>query len=193
MDSSPSSQLYQLPGASGCLAHSISFLLYIQGQTVAVLSDNTTAVSYINRQGSLVSRSLCTLVLRVKDFCIIHHNTPAVAHFQEYKTSLQTHWAGAVPLLMNGNSTFPSFNHFFRPGGHLNMDVFISRINLKYDTFCSGGRGRLSLPGDGLLLDWRSCFLCLFPPLPLIPQVLLNKRSMYILIAPGWPHQNWFP
>lgn len=55
-----------------------AFLPHLTGQVVAVRSDNTTAVSYINRQGGTVSRTLCYLALELWILCI-HHDIYLVA------------------------------------------------------------------------------------------------------------------
>lgn len=47
-----------------------AILPHLTGHVVAVRSDNTTAVSYINKQGGTVSRTLCKLALDIWTLCI---------------------------------------------------------------------------------------------------------------------------
>ena len=45
------------------------FLPLLQGATVEAMTDNTTAASYINREGGTHSRKLCRLALRFLEWC----------------------------------------------------------------------------------------------------------------------------
>lgn len=47
-----------------------AFLPHLIGQTVVVRSDNTTAVSYINKQGGTASCTLCKMAITLWDLCI---------------------------------------------------------------------------------------------------------------------------
>lgn len=48
-----------------------AFLPHLSGHVVAIRSDdNTTAVSYVNKKGGTVSRSLCKLAIDIWTLCI---------------------------------------------------------------------------------------------------------------------------
>lgn len=53
-----------------------TFIIHIQGQVVAICTDNTMAMSYVNRQGGTISRTLCHLVLQIWELCIQHNIHP---------------------------------------------------------------------------------------------------------------------
>lgn len=79
---------------------------------------------------------------------------------------------------------------------HKEARMHINWLELQCNLYCtSGGHDPRSL-GDGLLLDWSTELLYMFPPLPLIPRVLRklqDQNSRAILIAPWWLRRNWFP
>lgn len=60
-----------------------SFLPLVQGHAVATLSDSTTAVSYISRQGGTVSSSLCRFATMLWDLCVVHCILPSVSPVAE--------------------------------------------------------------------------------------------------------------
>lgn len=49
-----------------------SFLTIICGHDVSIMSDNTTAILYINCQGGTVSCSLCKFAMELWDFCLVN-------------------------------------------------------------------------------------------------------------------------
>ena len=52
----------------------------VSGTAVEILSDNSTTVSYINKQGGTHSLSLCKLALDLWDWCDLHQITPTAVH-----------------------------------------------------------------------------------------------------------------
>lgn len=57
-----------------------AFLPKLSGHHIAILSDNTKAVSYVNHQGGTVSRALCKLALEIWKLCIANANHIATTH-----------------------------------------------------------------------------------------------------------------
>lgn len=57
-----------------------SFQDDVKGRVVQILSDNMTAVHYVNKQGGTVSRSLCHLAFSLWDFCIGLNITPVATN-----------------------------------------------------------------------------------------------------------------
>lgn len=60
-----------------------SFLRILRGRTVAIGCDNTTAVSYVNKQGGTLSRSLCHLAIDIWELCIRNDIQPIATHVPE--------------------------------------------------------------------------------------------------------------
>mgnify|MGYP002805014816 CR=1 FL=1 len=79
----------------------------------------------------------------------------------------------------------------FQDWGVPQVDLFADADNRKCPVFASRAYHPESL-GNVLLIDWSRKFLYAFPPIPLIPAVLIKLRSSasrMILIAPEWPCQ----
>lgn len=173
-----------------------SFAPVLQGHSVAVLSDNTTAVSYINRQGGTVSRSLCKLALRLWDFCLANDIFPATTHVpgdnNTLADALSRDLSSCHEWELNDQYLTPIFHTWGKP----TLDAFATTTNAKCEKFCSrGGRDQKSV-GDGLLFDWMNHSVYAFPPLPLILRVLqklLDCPTLTLLVTPWWLRQPWFP
>lgn len=116
-----------------------SFQPMLKDSTVSILSDNTTAVAYINKQGGMVSRSLCKLVMDLWDFCLVNSIFPKATHVpgvDNYladslirQKSICNEWE-LNPLYLQ-----PVFNLWGRP----EMDAFATKGNTKCTLFCSTG------------------------------------------------------
>lgn len=156
----------------------MSFSHRLRGRTVQVLSDNSTAVAYLNRQGGMVSTSRCRLAFSLWEFCIRNSIHPVALHVHE----MEINWTYLSQL--------------FTCWGMPDVDVFATQRNKKCNEFCCRkGTDPRSL-GNGLLLPWVLQYLFMFSPVPLIPRVLQKlsrEKPRCILIAPWWPRQVWFP
>lgn len=189
-------ETHQLPGASGNPSALWEFQPILQGKVVQVFSDNTTAVCYLNKQGGVVSKSLCCLALTLWDFCLTHSRTPIATHLPGTEHTIADAVSRGALSTHELTVTMTSIQAAFLLWGTLKIDVFATAKNKKCHLFCTrGGKDPRSL-GDGLLLDWTGKFLYMFPPLPLIPQVLKKfklERPRCILVTPWWPRCIWFP
>lgn len=65
-----------------------SFPPLVRGHAVAIMSDNTTMIAYINRQGGAVSRSPCKLAMELWEFCLSNEVFPSAAHVPGSENSL---------------------------------------------------------------------------------------------------------
>ena len=76
------------------------------------------------------------------------------------------------------------------------VDLFATRFNHKLPQFVSPVPDPTAWAVDALSLPWGNLDLYAFPPVSLVPQVVVKMidqgcRRM-ILIAPGWPNMPWF-
>lgn len=169
-----------------------SFLPLLQGKVVSILTDNSTAVCYINRQGGTVSQTLCRLALRMWTWCQAHKIFLIATHVP----GLQNVWTDS---LSRGDAPHHDWElnwTYLRPlfllWGHPEIDVFASRGNTKCRLFCSRGGADPDSLRDGLLLSWKHKHHYLFPPVPLLTWVvnkLLQERPRVILVTPWWPRR----
>ena len=170
--------------------------LQLRGHEVTIVSDNSTTVSYINRQGGTRSLNLCTLTWELLNFCQernislrashlagklnVHADALSRGKLDENEWELSQIWADHV------------FQLFHRPY----VDLFATADNSKLPSFCSRFHHPQAWAIDALSLDWNNLSSYAFPPFRLVLTTLLKfrqSRGEMILIAPCWPNQPWFP
>ena len=163
---------------------------------VLVATDNTTVVSYINKEGGMRSGTLCVLLWRILTWCTRNQVTLKARHIPGRLNvvadklsclgqTIQTEWS----LLQEVFQTICSRWH--RP----QIDLFATRFN-KLPQFVSPVPDSLAVAVDVLGLQWEDLDAYAFPPAAILGKVVEKLQdSPYkriILIAPGWPNMPWF-
>ena len=168
-----------------------------KNQIVLVATDNTTVVSYINKQGGMRSGSLCDLLWRLLSWC--HHRgiTLRARHIpgrsnviadklSRHNQVIQTEWPLSPQVFSQLCSRWPPPL----------VDLFATRFNHKLPSFVSPVPDQTAWAVDALSLSWEHLNAYAFPPVSLLPKVISKIRDQgcrrMILIAPGWPNMPWF-
>ena len=168
-------------------------------QIVLVAMDNTTVVSYINKQGGMRSGSLCALLWRLLSWCHPRNIVLRARHIpgrlnviadklSRHNQVIQTEWSLSQQV----------FTLLCSRWNHPQVDLFATRFNHKLPRFVSPVPDLTAWAVDALSLQWDQleAYAKGFPPVSLIPQVISKLRDQVcrrmILIAPGWPNMPWF-
>ena len=174
-----------------------SFEKQCRGQIVLIATDNTTVVSYINKEGGMRSGSLCALLWRLLSWChprkiilqarhIPGHLNVIADELSRHNQVIQTEWCLSQQV----------FNRLCSNWGRPQIDLFATRFNHKLPKFVSPVPDSTAWAVDALSLSWSNLDVYAFPPVSLLSQViskLLNQDfHRMILIAPGWPNMPWF-
>ena len=164
---------------------------------VLVATDNTTVVSYINKEGGIRPGPLCALLWRILIWCTSHQVTLRARHIpgrlnvvadqlSRLGQTIQTEWS----LLQEVFQTICSRWH--RP----NIDLFATRFNNKLPQFVSPVPDPLATAVDALSLPWEDLDDYAFPPAAILGKVVEKLQDSpckrIILIASGWPNMPWF-
>ena len=123
---------------------------------VLVATDNTTVVSYINKEGGMRSGTLCALLWRILTWCTRNQVTLKARHIpgqlnvvadklSRLGQIIQTEWS----LLQEVFQTICSRWH--RP----QIDLFATRFNNKLPQFVSPVPDSLAVAVDALSLQWE--------------------------------------
>ena len=173
------------------------FLRHSSDCSVLLRSDNTSVVSYINKQGGTCSARLCHLAISLWKFCIKRNITIRAVHLP----GVQNDFADYLSRMTDSDhSYFLSQSIFDRLCAllpfSLSLDCFASRSNFKLPFFFSWHADPLSSGVDSFSYVW-SDNLYLFPPLPLIDKSLSkfisDSVSCGLFITPFWSSRPWFP
>ena len=162
---------------------------------VLVATDNTTVVSYINKEGGMRSGTLCALLWRILTWCTRNQVTLKARHIPGWLNVvadklfrlgqvIQTEWS----LLQEVFQTICSRWH--RP----QIDLFATRFNNKLPQFVSPVPDSLAVAVDALSFQWEDLDAYAFPPAAILGKVVEKLQDSpckrIILIAPGWPNMH---
>ncbi|XP_067398957.1 uncharacterized protein [Emydura macquarii macquarii] len=172
-----------------------AFLHFLRGSVVRVLTDNTAAMFYMNRQGGARSSALCQEAIHLWDFAVRHGFHLSASHLPGVRNSKADRLSRFFSPRHEWSLHQDIVACLFQRWGTPRLDLFATAENRKCPRFCSlRGREPGSL-SDAFLIPWTGDLMYAFPPVPLLPQVLLKikrDRADIILIAPAWPRQHWY-
>ena len=168
----------------------------MNGQNVPIMSDNTTTVVAINKQGSIRSRKINHLSRLIWLFVIDRELWLSAAHCpgtdnkNADKASRQfndeTEWTLE-------NSIFSAICYRY---GTPDIDLFAARNNNKVARYCAWQPDPGAVFIDAFHYNWgQGELLYMFPPFSIIGailQKLIMEEGSGILIIPFWPTKPWF-
>ena len=168
----------------------------LQGRTVAVFCDNTTAVAYLRRAGGTRSPPLITLaqeLLRWTESLSIRlapqflpgsSNVLADALSRPHQLP-HTEWSLYMTVFLSLRRLWP-----------VQIVLFATSANHRCSIYFSHFRDPLSPGTDAFLQSWDGLQAYAFPPVAVIPRVLAKLRAStgteLTLVAPHWAQRPWF-
>jgi hypothetical protein len=172
-------------------------LPHIAGQIVKVECDNTTAVSYMNKQGGTLSHTLCQEACRLHEWLIMHAIQLVAVHRPGVDNHLADFLSRNRPDPTEWSLSASMCRRLWERWGRPQIDLFASHANHKLPAWFS----RTNCPGsngpDAFNQSWTGLSVYLFPPLNLLHRSLLKLKSdrvqNAIVVAPYWPKRIWFP
>ena len=143
-----------------------------------ISTDNTTVVSYINKQGGTHSPNLCVEVWKILSWCLEQDIVIRVRHIpgkfniladplSRLDKPIKTEWALDQTV---ANSVFQMLNF-------PNVDLFATQFNRRLPLYVSPVQDYKALAIDALSIDWNHLHAYAFPPFILIPAVLEKIRQ----------------
>lgn len=170
---------------------------YIQHSCVMISTDNTTVVSYINKQGGTHSPNLCLEVWEILHWCLKHNIVLRIRHIPGKSNILADRLSRLdKPINTEWSLNQTVANCIFQMLNFPNLDLFATRFNHKLPLYVSPVPDRQAFAIDALSMDWNHLHAYAFPPMILIPPILTKIRQScckIVLIAPLWPQRPWFP
>ena len=187
--------LLELSAVEKALHH---FKNNVKHKQILLRTDNSTVVSYINRQGGTKSPALCMLTWRLLHWCRLWGVQLHAAHIPGERNVIadQLSRGRQIPKMTEWSLNQGVVQQIFHIFSTPNIDLFATRENRKLTVFCSPFPDPLAWACDALAVDWIGMFAYAFPPPILIPKVLKKveqETCVLRLIAPFSPRQSWFP
>ena len=168
----------------------------LQGRQVMISTDNSTVVSYINKQGGTQSHTLLCLVVELFMWLQAQNIVVRARHIPGCLNVIADHLSRPNQPIPTEWSLHPEIvSRIFGFWGTPEVDMFATVSNSCLPQFMSPEPRALSV--DALSQDWQGRSMYMFPPFPLLSKVIQKLRSTQeaevILIAPWWPKRSWFP
>ena len=173
-----------------------SFFSGFSSTQLLVLCDNTPTVNYINHMGGTRSRSLCSLALKLWDYCLSHNIWLRAV----YLPGTENTNADELSRYFSDNHDYFLSSHYFSIlHSHLDfcldIDLFASRLHHHLPRYSS----RLPDPSaervDAFSFTW-SGNLYIFPPIIILHKVIKkfvqDDCQFGLLIAPFFPSSPIF-
>lgn len=175
----------------------LHFLPLLQGRCVQLLSDNTTVIACILRQGTLRSPSLMDLSTSILEFCFAHSISLVPKHLSGSLNVLADQGSRSAPISTEWSLDADTFRWVVSLSGPLQVDLFATRENHQLPHYVSPCPDQDAVEVNAFSISWDHWeSIYLFPPVPLLPKVsslLLQYRGRGVLIAPFYAQSSWLP
>jgi hypothetical protein len=168
----------------------------LRSQEVLLLSDNTTCVAYLRKQGGTRSTVMSGLTWDILHLLRQLQVRMVVRHIPSSKNVLADALSRTKPLLTEwslNRSVFRALQALL-PG--MTVDLFATRLNNRLDRFVSPCPDQRAWAVDALSVPWDFQGVpYAFPPPRILPLVLRKIREeevpLVLMVAPFWPRQSW--
>lgn len=173
-----------------------SFKDEVPNRHVKILSDNTTAVSYINNMGGYKTVDCNEMAKTIWSWCIENNIWISCTHIPG-RSNVQ---ADKKSRSFNDHLEWKLNEYVFRNivshWGKPNIDLFASRLNFQVEKYCSWKPDPYAQHVNALLLNWGYCNLVyFFPPFSSLSSCIRKLRidsAQGIVVATLRPTQTWF-
>ena len=157
------------------------FLEHLQGQTVLICSDNSTVISYLNKEGGTHSIEMCALIWRI------------LAFTNSRRIQIRArHVPGSLNVIADSLSRR---DKIIQTEWSLHQQIFNQICKVWHTIYVSPVPDKKAWKIDALNICWEGLDGYIFCPVAILPQVIqkiITYPCRMIVLAPGWPGMPWF-
>lgn len=173
-----------------------SFGKNLKDSRILLRIDNQTAISCINRGGSVKYRLLNKAAKELWQWCEIKN----LSVFATYIPTSHNVEADKESRSLSVDTEYELnkivFKKIVQKLGCPEIDLFATKLNKKCKKFISWFPDPDSVTVDSFTVDWSKYFFYAFPPFSIITKVLekiIQEKASGIVVVPYWPAQPWYP
>ena len=160
-----------------------------QNQTVLVVTDNSTVVAYINRQGGTHSAEMFGLLWKIMTWCHHYHITLKARHIPGCLNVMADLLSRSNQVQSTEWSLHPQvFKQICQKWFTPHVDLFATHLNHKLPLYISPVPDPKAWDIDALNINWTSLTAYAYPPTALLHKVIQKIKQCHcliIVIAPG--------
>lgn len=161
-----------------------------------IRTDNTTALSYINRMGSVKYPYLNSLARLIWQWCEKRNIWILATYISSLDNWRADQESRSLPIETEWSLAPYAFAKIVNYLGIPKVDLFASKDNFKCTKYVSWFKDPNSVAVDAFTTNWGGSLFYAFPPFSLITRVLqkvITDRAEGIVVVPQWPSQPWYP
>ena len=164
---------------------------------VRIMSDNTSAIAYINKKGGTHCMTINDMAVEIWEFCISAGAHISAAHIPGKHNIIADNASRQFQDAAEWMLSPEIFEQLVREHGMPDIDLFASRLNHQTPVYASWKPDPNSTFIDAMSIEWKG-FIYLFPPFSMVWAVVNKlvrekKVTKAILVVSDWTTQSWYP
>lgn len=168
----------------------------VRDANILIRSDNTTAISYVNRMGSIQYKNLSFLAREIWQWCEARNLWLFASYIKSEHNWQADEESRILPPETEWSLAPYAFSIITSRFGIPEVDLFASKDNNKCEKYISWHADPNAWNIDAFTVPWNNIYFYAFPPFSLILRVLQkikNDKSTGIVVVPDWKSQVWYP
>lgn len=158
--------------------------------------DNTTAIAYINKMGSIQFPELSDLSREIWEWCQERDIWIFASYIESAKNSIADGESRVLSIETEWSLSNFAFQKIIQTFGILDIDLFATKLNKKCQKFVSWFPDPETNLVDAFTMSWSNLRFYAFPPFAMILKAIrkiINDKAEGVLVVPFWRSQPWFP
>ena len=172
------------------------FQQQFQGRNVGILSDNSTALAYLRKEGGTRSALLNKEAQRILQWAEDHNVTLFPQFIPGKRNIVADSLSRPNEIIASEWTLHQEVVDELRRKWPTSVDLFATHLNHRLPTYFSTTQDPMSAGTDAFLQRWDHLDAYAYPPQAVIQRVLNKLRQSQgtnlTLIAPDWPQQAWY-
>ncbi|XP_050305596.1 uncharacterized protein LOC126742834 [Anthonomus grandis grandis] len=172
------------------------FASHLSNVNILCRIDNTTAIAFINRMGSIQFPKLNILTKEIWQWCERRNIYIFASYIKSKDNTIADQESRSLDIATEYELNQDKFQVITSSFGQPQIDLFASRTNAKCKKFVSWGEDPESWAVDAFTLDGGQFYFYAFPPFSVILRVLqkiIDDKAEGVVVVPNWNSQPWYP